>query len=42
MAYGGEIISKKLNFNVMVYNENDLKGQPLQQSLTTENIEALT
>ena len=43
MAYGGgEIKSKKLNFNVMVYNENDLKGQQLQQSLTTENIESLT
>ena len=26
----------------MIYNENDLKGQPLQQSLTTENIETLT
>ena len=43
MAYsGGEFNSEKINLNLMIYNENDLKGQQLQQSLTTENIDALT
>ena len=43
MAYGGgEFNSEKMNLNVMIYNENDLKNQQLQQSLSSENIEALS
>ena len=43
MAYSGaEFNSEKMNLNVMIYNENDLKNQQLQQSLSPENIEALS
>ena len=33
---GGEFKSNKLNIGVSFYNENDLKNQPLQQSLSGE------
>ena len=33
---GGEFKSNKLNIGVSFYNENDLKSQPLQQSLSDE------
>ena len=43
MAYSGaEFNTERMNLNVMVYNENDLKNQQLQQSLNAESIEALS
>ena len=33
---------KRMNLNVMIFNENDLKNQQLQQSLNAESIEALS
>jgi len=43
MAYGGaEFNTERMNLNVMIYNENDLKNQQLQQSLNAENIETLS
>ena len=43
MAYsGGEFSTEKMNLNVMIYNENDLKNQQLQQNLNSENIDVLS
>jgi len=43
MAYsGGQFSTEKMNLNVMIYNENDLKNQQLQQNLNLENIDILS
>ena len=43
MAFsGGEFSTEKMNLNVMIYNENDLKNQQLQQNLNSENIDVLS
>jgi hypothetical protein len=34
--------TEKMNLNVMIYNENDLKNQQLQQNLNLENIDILS
>lgn len=39
---GGEIETEKLYLKALVYNENDLKNQSLQQSLTEEQVEVLS
>ncbi|WP_412986952.1 hypothetical protein [Pontimicrobium sp. IMCC45349] len=42
IAYGGgKYESEKLKFTASVYNENDAKNQPLQQNLSTEQVEIL-
>jgi hypothetical protein len=39
---GGSYEEEKFNINVAVYSESDAKNQPLQQELTTEQIEILS
>ncbi|MFD2543192.1 hypothetical protein ACFSSB_12740 [Lacinutrix gracilariae] len=42
VVYGGSNYqSKKLNLGVSVYSENDAKNNPLQQNLSTEQVEIL-
>ena len=38
---GGNYTTEKLNLNVSVYSESDAKNQPLQQNLSTEQIQIL-
>ena len=43
VAYGGgRFESKKLKLGVSVYSENDAKNQPLQQNLSTEQVQILS
>lgn len=39
---GGAVETEKFSLKALVYNENDLKNQPLQQSLTEEQVETLS
>ena len=42
LSYGGfQHESDKFSIGAYVYNENDVKNQPLQQNLTQEHIEIL-
>ncbi|MDX1471538.1 MAG: hypothetical protein R3213_08580, partial [Flavobacteriaceae bacterium] len=38
---GGNYQSEKLNFGISVYSESDAKNQPLQQNLSSEQVEIL-